>query len=61
MTQKNAWLGAQALESNTTEWESRPCHSLHLGQIAWPHYICFFICKMEMMIMHALLVMVKIT
>lgn len=59
--QNNAWLRAQALESNTTKWESEPCHSLHLGQITCTHYICFFICKMEMIIISTLLVMVKIT
>lgn len=61
MRQNNAWLRAQALESNTTKWESEPCHSLHLGQITCTHYICFFICKMEMIIISTLLVMVKIT
>lgn len=59
--QNNAWLRAQALQSNTTKWESKPCHSLHLGQITCTHYVCFFICKMEMIIISTLLVMVKIT
>lgn len=61
MRQNNAWLRAQALESNTTKWESKPCHSFHPGQITCTPYICFFICKMEMIIISTLLVMVKIT
>lgn len=50
--QNNAWLRAQAPESDTTNRESKPYYHLTLGKLLGLSHICFFICEMEMIVIN---------